>query len=123
MFYKNDIVVRSRKFVCCIVKAVERMPKGMSVFSIGKQVIDSAGSVGANMVEARFGRTAKEFISSARISLKEVNETMFWLDTLNDLHLLPSEKYASLKQEASEIAKVIAVIIKNYRKNNKALKS
>ncbi len=118
MFYSNDIVPRCRKFAVRIINCVCRINQKTVVFSIGKQIIDSASSVGANMMEARHARTAKEFLSCASISLREINETIYWLDLFNDLHLISPIQYDSFYQEANAIARIIQAIIKNYRKSS-----
>jgi len=118
MVYKEDIILKCRIFIVKIIKYIETLPIGNVKFSVGKQLIDSAGSIGANMVEARFARSPKEFVSSSRIALKEANETLFWLDTLQDLDLINSDVYDNLIQEVRTIARIISAIIRNYRRKH-----
>ncbi len=118
MYYQKDIIVRCRVFATAIIKLANGIPEKQIVFTIGKQIIDVACSVGANMVEARLSRSAKEFLSCAGISLKEINETMYWLDLLNDSSLISKKVYAKFYTEAKQIAKIIRVIIINYRKSS-----
>lgn len=118
MFYKEDIVFKCRCFVVRIINFTEALPLGAVKFSVGKQIIASAGSIGANMVEARFARSPKEFVSSARIALKEANEIIFWLQFFNDLSLINFEVYDNLIQEVKSIARIISAIIRNYRRRH-----
>jgi len=117
--FGEDITKRCRLSTANIIRFVNSLEPGSVKFSIGKQIIDSSGSVGANIVEARFARSPKEFVISARISLKEANETIYWLELCREIDLITSKKYDNLRQEVEIIAKIISSIIRNYRCRHK----
>jgi len=80
-------------------------------FSIFDQLIRSATSVGANVVEGGSGSTKKDFINFFHIALKSANETKYWLCLVRDTIDVNRSKLDELLKEADEISKIIAAII------------
>lgn len=83
--------------------------------SIPHQLVRSATSIGANVVEGRAGSTKKDLLNYLTIALKSANETKYWLCLLKDTVDLDQQKVAELIQEADEISKIIASIIINAK--------
>ena len=79
--------------------------------SICDQLVRSATSIGANLVEAKAGASRKDFLKFYIISLKSVNETKYWLCLIRDSIQSDKNKISSLLQEADELSKIIASII------------
>ena len=94
-----------------IVEIVDDFPKTTSAFKIGGQIIDAITSVGANFVEAQSARSRKEFISIMGIVLKEIKETIYWLEITEELRLTSVEKIDKILPETKELAKIFASII------------
>jgi four helix bundle protein len=115
----EDIVDRLYRLALEIIKMVERLPRKQSVFSLGKQLIDSSTSACANALEARSARTPNEFISSFSISLKEAKETSLWLRFLRDLNLIEDKIYDKLLGQYQEVGKILSTIILNKKRNLK----
>ena len=80
-------------------------------FSIFDQLIRSATSVGANVVEGGSGSTKRDFINFFHVALKSANETKYWLCLIRDTMDVDQNKLAELLGEADEISKIIATII------------
>jgi four helix bundle protein len=80
-------------------------------FSIFDQLIRSATSVGANVVEGGSGSTKKDFLNFFYIALKSANETKYWLCLIRDTIDVNRSKLDELLKEAEEISKIIAAII------------
>jgi len=80
-------------------------------FSIFDQLIRSATSIGANVVEGGSGSTKKDFINFFCIALKSANETKYWLCLIRDTMKIDRFKLEELLKEADEILKIIAAII------------
>lgn len=110
-----DINFRSRKFALEVINLVSRFPKQTSAFVIGKQLIRSATSIGANLAEASAARSKIEFCSTLGISLKEGQETIFWLRLASESGLLESACGTRLIKEVEEISSIIGRIIINTR--------
>ena len=85
------------------------------LISMLDQLVRSATSIGANVVEGRASSTKKDLINYLTIALKSANETKYWLCLLKDTVELDKQKAAELIQEADELSKIIAAIIINAK--------
>lgn len=81
-----------------------------------EQLIRSATSVGANLVEGYAGSSKNDFIRFYNIALKSANETKYWLCLIRDTILKNETKIDKLIIEADEMSKIIASIIINAKK-------
>ena len=80
-------------------------------YSIFDQLVRSATSIGANLVEATAGSSKKDFLNFYVIALKSANETKYWLCLIKDSIQSDKNKVSELLQEADELSKIIASII------------
>lgn len=80
-------------------------------FSLFDQLIRSATSVGANLVEGRAGASKNDFLKYYNIALKSANETKYWLCLIRDTIEIDNNTIKEFIQEADEISKIIATII------------
>jgi four helix bundle protein len=80
-------------------------------YSIFDQLVRSATSVGANLVEAISGSSKKDFLNFYVIALKSANETKYWLCLIRDSIQADKNKVAELLREADELSKIIASIV------------
>ncbi len=80
----NDLKYRSYGFSLDVIDLLELLPKNYIYQTIGKQLLRSATSVGANIIEAQAGRTRKDFANFYQIVLKSANETKYWLSILKE---------------------------------------
>lgn len=83
--------------------------------SLFDQLVRSATSIGANVVEGKSGSSKKDWKNFYVIALKSANETKYWLCLINETMEVPKEKIKLLIQEADEISKIIASIIINSK--------
>jgi four helix bundle protein len=84
--------------------------------SLFEQLIRSATSVGANVIEGMAGSSKKDWIRFYTIALKSANETKYWLCLIRDTIQISNAKVQELISEADEISKIIASIIINANK-------
>lgn len=80
-------------------------------YSVFDQLVRSATSVGANLVEAKAGSSKKDFLKFYIIALKSANETKYWLCLIRDSIEAEKSKISGLLLEADELSKIIASII------------
>ena len=83
--------------------------------SLFDQLIRSAASIGANVVEGKSGSSKKDWKNYYTIALKSSNETKYWLCLINETIEVSSAKINELIKEADEISKIIASIILNAK--------
>lgn len=94
----------------------EALPKNKSADIIGKQIIRSATSVASNYRAACRGRSKAEFIAKLGIVEEEADESLFWLEMIEESKLLQAKQIKALKAEANEIISIIVTSIKTARK-------
>ncbi|MFH1454788.1 MAG: four helix bundle protein [bacterium] len=112
----KDIKKRSYIFALNIIKLVDVVSqKSLSFTIISKQLIRSATSIGANIIEAQAGSSKKDFTNFLNYALKSANETVFWLNILNDSNKLPEQNIESLIKEATELANILGSSIITLR--------
>ena len=83
----------------------ELREKGEYIMS--KQILKSGTSIGANYCEAVCAESPQDFIHKVSISIKEANETSFWLDLLHDSNYLDNERYTQLSSQVEELYKML----------------
>jgi len=111
----RNIQERTFEFGVRIVKLVDRLPRTLSATEIGRQVLRSGTSVGANMEEAKGAETKRDFIHKTGIAYKEARETYYWLNMI-DAAILPNDKEVlALRQECDEIIRILHTILKKSR--------
>ncbi len=98
---------RSFKFAVEIVKFCNHL-KELKQYEISNQLIRSGTSIGANLREASNGYTKKDFIYKVSIAQKEADETIYWLEILNEI--LNENEIDSLLKEAIQLLKIIKTI-------------
>ena len=114
----EDILERCLKFEVAIIRMIDKFPKTTTAFKIGGQIIDSGGSIGANLAEAKVARSKKEFISCVGISLREAEETKFWLEIIKRVGFININSVELMIKENIEIIKILVTIIKKSKANN-----
>lgn len=87
-------------------------------FSVFDQLLRSATSIGANVVEGKSGSSRKDFKNFYTIALKSANETKYWICLIRDTEIskVDKDKLNRLLKEADEISKIIATIIINLNR-------
>jgi four helix bundle protein len=112
---ERDLRDRTKHFALRIVEVFSVIPKTAEAQVLGKQVLRSGTSVGANYREAYRGRSKAEFISKCGDSLRELEETAYWLELLVDGKIVPPEKLSALRQECDELIAIFVTILKRSK--------
>ena len=84
-------------------------------FVLGRQLMRSGTAIGALIREAEFGQSKKDFINKMSIALKEANESLYWLDLLNDSNLIDNIIYEKLKPINLELIAMLVSSIKTAK--------
>ncbi len=113
----QDLKPRTKAFALRVIHMYSGLPKGDTVAQVlGKQVLRSGTSVGANYREASRGRSKAEFISKIGDCLKEIEESEFWLELLVDSGCVTAPKMASLLDETRQLIAIFTTIDKNSKR-------
>lgn len=110
---------RTFKFALRVIKMVVALPKSTASDVLGRQVLRSATSVGANVEEAIGAISRKEFAQKMSIALKEARETHYWLRLIRDAGLIPAKRIDALIQESLEIKMILSKTVKTSKQNIK----
>jgi four helix bundle protein len=112
-----DLADRTKRFALQVIRLFSILPKTTEAQVLGKQVLRSGTSVGANYREAYRGRSKAEFIAKCGDSLRELEETRYWLDLLAEANLLPPEKMTNVRQECAELIAIFVTILRRSKEN------
>ena len=116
---QKDLKERSKEFALRIIRMYTSLPKTTEAKVLGTQVLRSGTSVGANYREASRGRSKAEFVAKMGDCLKELDETIYWLELLIEGEILPENKLSDLLRESKELTAIFVTIIKNTKTNAK----
>ena len=106
-----DLEERTFRFAREVIYFTIILPKTIPNTEIIKQVVRSAGSVGANYIEANEALSKKDFAMRIKISRKEAKETIYWLRLFQVDSEEGTKKQLSLVTEASELTKIFCAIV------------
>ncbi len=105
---KADLKTRSYLYGLEIIRFIDTLDKkDFSVAVIVQQLLRSATSVGANIIEAQAGSSKRDFTNFFSYSLKSANESKFWLGLLRDSGKADKQKSNDLLQETTELANIL----------------
>lgn len=108
----DDILERLLRYSVSVVRICECVPKAHSATHIAGQLLRCGTAVAPNYAEARSGESTRDFIHKLGIALKELNESMVWLETLDRLGLVEQQMTGPMKDECSQLCKILAASIK-----------
>lgn len=111
----KDIQQRTFDFSIRIVKLVDRLPRTLAAVELGRQVLRSGVSVGANVQEADAAESKKDFVHKMGIARKEAQETRYWLGIIRAAILPNDSEVEALWKESDELARILYTIIENTR--------
>ncbi len=114
MAKENIIQKKSYTFALEIIGLVKGFPRNNEGFIIGKQLLRSATSIGANVEEAVGAFTKKEFTYKMSIALNEARETNYWLRLVRDSKI-SKDDLDDYVEKSEELRKILTAIVKKSR--------
>ena len=115
-----DLKKRTKAFALRILKLVDALPKTRAGRALSSQIVRSGTSVAANYRAACRAKSTADFIAKMSIVEEEADETLFWLELLEESKLVPAAKLTAIKQEANELIAITVASIKTARRNRRA---
>ena len=112
----NVVQERSEALAVRIVNLWKYLLKHQE-YDISRLVKRSGTSVGANICEALYAASKKDFLNKMYIAYKELGETKYWLRLLNKTELVTHDSFTSLYSDCEELDKIISSIIKTTKEN------
>lgn len=114
---EKDLRIRTKALALQVIKLFSSLPKSPESQLIGKQLLRSGTSIGANYREAFRARSDAEFVSNLGICLKELEETVYWLELLTESEIIQQSKLSHLLDETDQLIAIFTTIVKTKKKN------
>ena len=96
-----------------IVRLYQCLAREQHEYVLSKQILRSGTSIGANVSEAIFGSSRKDFSAKLQIARKETAETLYWLELLHSCDYLPDSLFRSLYEDCKELMAMLSAAIKS----------
>jgi four helix bundle protein len=107
---------RTKRFGLRVIRLYSALDRGGAGEVIGRQMLRSGTSVGAQYREACRARSTAEFISKVESALQELDETSYWFEMLVESGLMPAAKLNDLQQEAEELLAMLVASVKTAKR-------
>src|SRR3972149_10205442 len=108
----RELSQRTKQLALRVIRLVAQVPKDRSGDVIGRQLLRSGTSVGADYREAIRVTSKKHFASTIAIALREADETLYWLELLAESGLVKRELLAGLIDECNQLVAIFAASVK-----------
>jgi four helix bundle protein len=117
---KIDILERCIKYSLDIIELCNHLEKSSAGKTIGRQLLRSGLSVGANIHEAQGGQSKADFIAKVSIAHKEARESAYWLRIIHDARIARSqEEVKGLQGETEQLIRILSSILLTSKQNVK----
>jgi four helix bundle protein len=111
----RDLSKRTKEFALRIIRLFATLPRTPEAQVIGRQILRSGTSVGANYREALRARSKAEYATKMSIGLQELEETLYWLELLDEGQISNGPETVSLQVESRELSAIFVTLIKKAR--------
>jgi four helix bundle protein len=112
---ENTFKLRTKKLAVSIIQLTEKLPRTRAADIIGRQILRSGTSIGANYRAACRAKSTPDMINKLKIVEEEADETQYWLEILTESVLVSAEQVNSIYKETDEILAMTVASIKTLR--------
>jgi len=112
---QNIIKSKSFDFAVDVVNLYKELAYNKKEYVMSRQLLKSGTSIAANVREAEFAQSKLDFTSKMSISLKEANETDYWLDLLHHTDFIDDKMFNKFKPKSTEMLKLLVSIVKSSK--------
>jgi four helix bundle protein len=102
----EELKARTKALAVRVIRLVDALPRGLAAQVLGRQLLRSATSVGANYRAACRAQSRAEFAAKVSIVVEEADETVYWLELLTESSLMKPERLAKILKEANELVAI-----------------
>ena len=117
---KGELKGRLKEFSLRVIKLYGALPKTTEAQVIGKQLLRSGTSVGAHYYESQRAKSDADFISKIDGAAQECEESIYWLELLQDAEIIMAERLAPLHEEAQQLVAILITIARKAKEKQKA---
>lgn len=108
--------IKSKEFARQIIFLCRKLKSDNIEYALINQLIRSGTSIGANIHEAQYAHGKKDFAYKLEVSLKECNETDYWIDLLYETQSLTEDDYKKIKPNIIELRRMLVSAINTVNK-------
>jgi four helix bundle protein len=116
---RDEMKARTKTYANRIVKLCEALPDRWVARTLGKQLLRSGTSVGANYRAVCRAKSTADFLNKLRIVEEECDESLFWMELLVENNLVKGARLNSLMQEGNELLSIVVASAKTTRTSNR----
>ena len=114
---ESGLEVRTKRFALQVIELFSALPQSPVAQVLGRQLLRSATSVGAQYREASRGKSLADFISKMEGSLQEIEETRYWLELLLESGTVSEDRMAQVRKEADEIVAMLVASVRTAKRS------
>jgi four helix bundle protein len=114
---QRELKRRTKAFAIKIVRIFESLPQKGAASVLGRQLLRSGTSAGANYRSACRAKSSADFVAKMGIVEEEIDETLYWLELFIEIGILKAENVEVILKEANELLAIVVASIKTARKN------
>lgn len=111
----EDLHDRLRDYALRIIRLFPNLPKSTEAKTLGRQILRSGTSPGAQYREARRAKSDADFIGKIEGALQELEETDYWLDLIGASGIIEPDYLSKLVQETDELISILVTIVRNTK--------
>lgn len=116
---EKDLERRTKQFALQVIKFVSGLPRTRDADILGRQLLRSATSIGANYREANCGVSRADFANKIGTVQKEASETQYWIELLIESGITANATAKTLLKEATELLAIFTVTGRTLSRQNK----
>jgi len=115
----QELRERTKKFAIRVIRLFQALPKSPEAQILGKQLLRCGTAVAANYRAACRGRSRAEFISRMGVVAEEADESILWLELLEETGILSAKRLSEISNEAKELTAIFSTSLKTAKDNVK----
>ena len=108
---------KSYSFALRMIRMTKFLQEDKKEFILSKQILRSGTSIGALIRESEFAQSNADFINKLSVSLKEANETDYWLNLLKDSDYIDENSFNSIEADCGELMALLISSIRTVKNN------
>jgi four helix bundle protein len=115
---RDEMKTRTKQFALRIIRLSAAMPKSREADVLGRQVLKSGTSIGANYREAVRASSRRHFITNLEICLREGDETLYWLELLAESGIMSEKRLGGLIDECNQLVAIMTATVRTAKRRS-----
>jgi four helix bundle protein len=115
---RDEMKTRTKQFALRIIRLSAAMPKSREADVLGRQVLKSGTSIGANYREAVRASSRRHFITNLEICLREGDETLYWLELLAESGIMSEKRLGGLIDEGNQLVAIMTATVRTAKRRS-----